>query len=293
MVHRKRTRTIMLTWCLLSCVPGIHAQTAGDIDTLGQWRINETWGSHLYIQYDYYKYYISGTININSQEYYKVYRSGYYHINNDPNVYYNSYFAPLREASNKWYTVDIDINAVLLYDFTLNVGDTVNSFANFNGDLITIADIDTIMIDGESKKKFILSDNYGAEYIIEDIGASTGLFEPLTWFDNWSILRCFAIDYVPIWLNPASGSCDLSVDISEIQEEDENYIYSNPAQESIILIVPLHSEVNIIDAMGRELMCFTSNEKQLKIDVSWLNDGIYHAQIIHNGERAIRSFVKK
>lgn len=83
------------------------------------------------------------------------------------------------------------------------------------------------------------------------------------------------------------------VGIAEHLNDKVGHIYPNPAQEYIILSLPVHSEVYIIDAMGREVMYFTSNEKQLKIDVSWLNDGIYYAQINNREQTASRSFVKK
>jgi len=242
-----RIRTVILLWLLFSGVSGIQAQSAGDIDTLSQWRIDETYGEPQWMHYDHFKYYISGTIMINSRQYYKVNKSGYWYVNN-PNYpnYYDGYYAPLREGNNKWFTTDYDDEDVLLYDYTLNVGDTIDSYANGMGEIITIVSIDTILIDGEAKKRFHLSCDFGAKYIIEDIGAYTGLFEPLTWFENVSDFYCYAVDFVPIWINPDySPYCDLSVSIMEVNQTENLSSHPNPFTTSTTIKYELKEISNI------------------------------------------------
>lgn len=208
----------------------LQAQSAGDIDTLSQWRVDQSTGDPQYMYHDFFTYYIYGTITIDSIIYYKVYRNGYYMINSGSPNFYNGYWAPLREESNRWYTIDDNEEDVLLYDFTLTIGDTVNSYANFYGGpgIITVVSIDTIVLDGEPKKRFNLSENFGAEYIIEDVGASTGIWEPLIWFEDYSILNCYAKDFIPVWINPESGTCDVSTVIKEPRINIDLHAFPNP-----------------------------------------------------------------
>jgi len=83
------------------------------------------------------------------------------------------------------------------------------------------------------------------------------------------------------------------VGIAEHLDDNVGFIYPNPAQDYSKLSLPAYSEIYIIDPMGREVMYLTSSEEQLKIDVSWLKDGIYYVQINNNGQTASRSFIKR
>ena len=53
----------------------------------------------------------------------------------------------------------------------------------FSMDPITITAIDSILIDSEYRKRYYLSVEFGAEYIIEGIGATSGLFENMEFFE--------------------------------------------------------------------------------------------------------------
>jgi len=84
-----------------------------------------------------------------------------------------------------------------------------------------------------------------------------------------------------------------TVGIGEQALESVGLIYPNPAQEYIKLDLPVHAEVQIFDINGRLLIDITSNRENEKIDVSGLNDGIYHMRITDSGQTLSRSFVKK
>lgn len=251
-----RIRTVALLWLLLLAVSSVQAQSAGDIDTLSQWRVDDRhdfppWGS----VYDHFKYYISGTMTIDSQEYFKIYKSGYSYENpSNPSYYEHEYFGGLREEDNRWYTP-----SGLLYDFTMSVGDTVESITTL-GATITVISVDTILVDGSAKRRLQLDNagwGYGEEYIIEDVGATTGLFEALLFFENESELGCYAIDYTPLWLNPEWSSCDLTVSIVEVDEVRDMSIYPNPFTTSTTLqyelTEPSHVQLAIYNAIGEEV----------------------------------------
>lgn len=282
-----RIRTVILLWLILSAVSSLQSQSAGDIDTLSQWRVNQRidfppWGSAYYC----YKHYISGTITIDSIEYYEVYRSGYSYSNPaNPSYFSHKYSGALREHENKWYKLEYNNDDVLLYDFTMNVGDTVDP-ATY-GSLIIVLDIDTIIVGGEPKKRFLFNGGWSTgEYIIEDIGATTGLFEPLIFFESESHLHCYAIDFVPLWINPNHPYCDLSVSISEPNKPKSISIYPNPSHSEVhISGIDDHAivEVSIYNTTGQRVLHQQGADR--RVDVSSLQQGLYVVEVIVDEQR--------
>ena len=278
-----RIRTLIMIWLILSGVSSIRAQSAGDIDTLSQWRVTaEYFDGYENVTYDF-KYYISGTVTVDSLEYYKVYKSGISYVNPSNLYYFNHVYAgALREEGNKWYKPN-----ELLYDFTMGIGDTVYPYTQ--GVIITVSDIDTIMIDGMPKKRFQLENaGFGGDemYIIEDIGATAGLFELLVFFENYSYLHCYAIDYVPLWLAPDFSDCDLSVSITENSNNESISTYPNPFTTSTTIEYKLteasYVQLTIYNAIGETIhVAVDRMMPQGKHSFMWtadrLPEGLYYA----------------
>lgn len=84
-----------------------------------------------------------------------------------------------------------------------------------------------------------------------------------------------------------------NVGIAEQFDQAIGQIYPNPATKKIKLNVPLNSDIRIFDNIGRELMSNKANTKDLQLDVSALEQGIYYVQIHLDGQVANRRFVKR
>ncbi len=295
-------RKVILLWLLLSGVSGIQAQSAGDIDTLSQWRVDMSYVLSEPID-EYYKYFISGTETIDSIEYYKVFRSGYkkYLWSGERYYFSNSPAGTLREANNKWYTYYSGYDA-LLFDFTLDVGDTVITAMDYYNEIIIVDSVSIIQINGEDKRQihFTGETTGGSSYIIEDVGASTGLLiEPIIgFFEIFSIMHCYAIDFAPIWFNPEGFGCDLNVGIEELNNGTKISTYPNPFTTSTTieyeLTEPSHVQFTIYNAIGEtNYEAIDCLMPQGKHTFTWsperLPEGIYYAVLrSEDGVRVVK-----
>ncbi len=249
-----KTRIVLFVIVLLSNIVLVSGQS---INPESEWRVNSSiWEPGCEINYRYYKAYIEGDTILNSKQYYKVYQSGYGYIDWIPEPYYYYFdqllFGFLREENNSWYTFYYGQDK-LLYDFNLQVNDTIVSAYTFSMDPIIITAIDSILIDYEYRKRFNLSVEFGAEYIIEGIGATSGLFENMEFFEWESELICYAKDGTSFW-GVSTEECDLDVSILDNNKMDQNFIiYPNPAKNYIKILTPSVNNIThmtLVNTMG-------------------------------------------
>ncbi len=121
-----------------------------------------------------------GDTSINGTQYSKLFRS-YEQYSFDSLVYsyYNVFIGSLKPDFdyNKVYFIPKDsTNEVLLYDFNLQVNDTLPVWHNEFSKVITVESIDTVVVEGKSLKLFEM--NYGnlkdpvyGDLIVEGIGS--------------------------------------------------------------------------------------------------------------------------
>ena len=88
------------------------------------------------------------------------------------------HYGNIRENGKQVFIQRLGLPEYLAYDFNLNIGDTVPSPSNFTGSEANriIDSIDAVMVDGIIRKRYWIS---SGKHIVEGIGASSGLFNPL------------------------------------------------------------------------------------------------------------------
>jgi hypothetical protein len=187
---------------------------------------------------------------------------------------------------NQWTNGD-----TLFYDFTLNVGDTLNSFLNDPWNPKTILSIDSVLVGTSYHKRFNIDTNiFRTEYtysIIEGVGSTdgfSGVHENNAWQFGIS-LTCFSengsIVYTP-QNNPDTIPCgDLPVAVQDIyhQKNEIIIIFPNPTSGKITLnckesYLPL--KITIYDMLGRKYLEIDTNKEFTGIDISELSPGIYY-----------------
>jgi hypothetical protein len=193
---------------------------------------------------DVYCLFINGDTVIGTNTYHKIYQSGYIGATCPPPGYnyYNDYKGALRQDSllKKVFFVPVtNSNESLLYDFNLNVGDTLASSYN-GGNSNKVIGIDSVLVGSNYHKRFLLTPlnpisspdtNYA---IIECVGSTYGLYNMIVPpFESGSQLNCFAHNGQ---FYPTTSNCPFTVGVTEKDNDKfEIKIFPNPFSSLTVL----------------------------------------------------------
>lgn len=191
-------------------------------------------------------------------------------------------------------------NEGLLYDFSVEAGDTLNIINAWCLEPFPIVceSIDSVEINGSFRKKFTFENQYSQW--IEGIGSlegplNTGMTNCI--FDVYSSLLCFHVDN-NLSYPPDANSCYLTnVGVTSKPLTDHFRIYPNPAKSYIVV------EADQTPKEACYLEIFNPNgikvlEKQIETTTTFLNlaslsNGIYFVRIADNGKLFTQKFIKR
>lgn len=246
-----------------------------------------------------YQYIVTGDTIISNETFRKISISGQDRNSIDETwTFWNSgYHGCYRnDIVNKrvYYIPKDSIIEILLYDFNLNVNDTLPETFVYNQSgytTITIDQIDSILINNTYLKRYHLDNaGFGGQYLIEGIGSTLGLLSPITpFFEHHYILLCFKNDYDNLCYQDYNDpDCDL---ITEVQEENLNHtnieIFPNPATNYLRIENPQNRDLSfeIFNTKGQIIKTIWKMENSYSINISELNVGLYFIRISENGIR--------
>ena len=246
----------------------------------------------------YYIYFLAGDTIISSLDYKKVLTTGTWvyssSLNGFVNYFQNKYVGAIRQdiLNKKVYFCDSSsITDRLLYNFNLNVGDTLPITFNNTVNTNYVSSIDSILIGTSYRKQFHISkagaytspdSNYTV--LIEGIGSACGLIDPIIpggpW--NYTRLNCFSqnnrVVYSPY------GHCDSTLSIKTINTQETIFnIYPNPSNGSFVIEPSNQTKqtMQVYDVNGKLVLSQTITGKT-SIDASSLNEGVYNISLISN-----------
>lgn len=209
-------------------------------------------------------YKFTGDTIISSQTYKKVYKS-------EEEIPVNwIYEGGIREEEEKvWYFSKFSYVEELIYDFTVNVGDTVEFlYYPMLVDSISYKDIN-----GQDRKHIYFSYldfSPLTEFWIEGIGSNRGVTHSGTAgsLGGWTWFLCMSENGELIYMNPDYNSCFLlSTGTNEIFYPEFD-IYPNPANNFLIVKNPNNIKINAIglfDLSGKKIKEFKGNQDKLNI----------------------------
>lgn len=264
-------------------------------------------------QQSLYDYQITSDTIINALTYHKLTTVNY--SGSFPPYFGVGYVGAFRnDTLNRkvYYYPKDSLQEYLLYDFTLNIGDTIKGYTRdfnhyvFNVSMDTsvnifnnavISSVDSILINGVYRKKWNYTSyptGYPDQYpwffdgnIIEGIGNTNGLLEGL-WssIDFQNYLSCYLENEIPFY---SWGTC--LVGLEEEKNIEQIEIYPNPFTTSISIYTSDEIEkISVFNILGEEeLILF---KPDLIIDLSSLSKGVKILKIKSSKKNYINKILK-
>ena len=229
---------IFLLATILSVTSSCFGQNYAKLpDSNAVWQVG--WGNSGCFEYGWfadYQYQITGDTNINSLIYKKIDRSGSFDCP-PPLLPVSGYMGAFRNniSTKQVFFIPRDsIDEVLLYNFNLNIGDTISGYLQLvSGNIAIIDNIDSVLIGNDYRTRWHHSSTqyFWDGFIIEGIGCDYGLLEGLLPFlsENGS-LNCFSENDQTLYPNPDTIPCGLITSIFTPKGGNANQIicYPNP-----------------------------------------------------------------
>jgi len=166
----------------------------------------------------------------------------------------------------------------LIYDFSLNAGDSVtilNPLCGANPSVtIHALSIDSVQIDG-AYRKIINADNSCTW--VEGIGDKLGLYHPgYTITGTCLSLVCYYENNSLKYANPSYNSCfQVFASINEKENQKEILLKNNKNNFYILQAKSRFEEIVLFNILGEKIKLYTPLSNQCEIDMSIFNPGVY------------------
>ncbi|MES2622044.1 MAG: T9SS type A sorting domain-containing protein [Bacteroidota bacterium] len=267
-------------------------------DTLAVWR-QSFYASEMF---DKYQIYTAEKTTIDSFVYTVLRKTGNSNYYGTANGYTDTLFGFFRnDTLNRkvfFRSSLTDTADGVLYDFTLNVGDTIPSTWLGNNYLNIIDSVDTVWMYGQPRRRLSFIDYSfipGAEgAIIEGIGSLHGFAEQLTvpLEPMWYQLECFSYKdsaYSFSWHNLppqldhpiySGSSCWLYSEIKETEKQSLGTPSPNPFSDKLTLVVTANKQttISLYNFIGQQVLQQTF-ANSTTINTEQLADGIYFYEL--------------
>lgn len=205
---------------------------------------------------------------------------------NSSNVYVGSFRQDTLNRKVYFMSTD-ETTETLLYDFNLNIGDTLPETYNNAPAFNYVSAIDSIQIGSNYHKRFWISSfiagsqlNYTS--LIEGIGCELGLLEPITpMFEQNTTLICVTIGAIPVYPDTATV-CGIITTASTIHEKLNFSIAPNPFHSFSTVTLPSLSGtvyLKIYNSFGQLVRSQSIDQNPFYLFREDLENGIYFIQL--------------
>jgi hypothetical protein len=165
---------------------------------------------------------------------------------------------------------------ILLYDFSLVVGDTFSVKSNWHQGEYSVTMVDSIAYLGHKRLTITITNDLKSYNWIEGVGSKQG-FLYINYYDG--TLLCVNDSNNLIYKNDSDYDCIKtgSLDaISETSAQNDLKVFPNPATDNVSIeknsMIKL---IEIYDLCGNKLACYSPNQNSYRITFTSLKKGIY------------------
>lgn len=257
-------------------------------DSGAHWREGAWWvaGSPPCGVHDDYSLFMAGDTIIGAYTYQKILKSGF--IGAPPcqppgYYYYNHYMGSIRQdkaLKKVFYYPQGTPNEQLLYDFNLNIGDTLAVSYN-HGNENYVTGIDSVLVGGNYHKAFLLSPLSGppnpwdSTYVlIEGIGSKFGLYNSMrTFVSAGGALFCYSHNSGNY---PSGNMCTFLTGQDEtIGTREQIEVFPNPTTGICKIESTEKFQYSIYNVFGMEIIYSDDLSQSVTLDLSDQPKGIY------------------
>lgn len=300
-------KKIVLIFFILSASNGLVAQSSYiSFPNPAYWRVDASdndVGPPACSGYYYYHYETGSDTVINSDIYVKIIRSPFAVSGSNPCYYADvapGYVGALRDdsvANKVFFIYQSQTTDSLLFDYNINVGDTVKGILAPLFTYAFVTSIDSVLIDSQYHKRWNLDYCSGYSfYFIEGIGSNLGLIEGFGCGAGIvSYLICVMDSSGSIYSGSSSSlGCQLINSINDIySEKDIIKISPNPSSSEINISLEGEDlndyEISITNILGEIQKTKIENSK---ISVEAFSSGLYFITAIKENKRFACKFIK-
>ena len=196
------------------------------------------------------------------------------------------------------FSPDFGAGFELLYDFSLNVGDTAY-YQYGPTQPITVLSIDILNVQGEPRRKLNL---HNGESWIQGMGSTYHPLGPkLFYFENAYEVCSADMEYLgtsPVDTSSYLGPCGIPSTAELINLETGGLsIYPNPTTNDLNISTEASSNIVVVqlfDELGREIIKQDGNGETMQLSLTTLNTGIYIYQVaLDDGSTIVGRVIKE
>jgi hypothetical protein len=306
--HRVMKTTILLSMLMLPTI--LWSQVINHFDTPdSRWTVARTYPAANqqnpnFVATTTTVYGLQGDTLINSEQWFKLYST------NDSLFQSNLlYRGLLREENNKVFYLDTINQLDTLYDFSLNVGDSVLfDLYGVDAEWLQVINIDSIQISGNYYRRLNFAEptinafDELNEIWIEGIGSIHGpLFPNLPVkfsqeIPDSMLVTCTFSNDQQVWQHLSYPSCHVNIVLGIDQLGLFDFqIYPNPFTDKIYVenIGLQQYEFTILNNLGQMIKQIQVNGDNQTIDLSELKAGVYHLRIYSQDKAMTMTMIKK
>lgn len=305
----KTNRIILILITLLFSSPMFSQEYIPLPEEDGFWKVEhygpdcfdeEPYGGLCYVSQTY----LEGDTIINDISYNKVYENGMsYNSYPNPTSYWGPYYRGCYRndiANKKVFFIrswDPQNEEVLLYDFNLQIGDTIQTYLTTDigsQEPKVVESIDSVLVsfvNNTYAKRYKLSDYMLDLYLVEGIGSMGGLVDQiLEGFEYDNRVICFQNDSDGLnWNVGGNSSCDIISSVYEPKLTNTNLSLSpNPARNHIEVLLndamnSSNSRINIYQINGLLVQSISMRSTCVILNIEDYNSGVYIIEIESDG----------